>query len=69
MEGNGRSLMEVREVSKEATNVSKSVVLDVIDFLYVSLCSSTVQLHDNLGTRRACAYSEVGFSSQNGDRV
>jgi hypothetical protein len=30
--------------------------MDVIGFLYVSL-----------GSRHACAYSEAGFSSQNGD--
>jgi hypothetical protein len=41
----------------------------VIGFLYVSLGSSTVQLHDSLGSRRACACSEVCFSSQNGDRT
>jgi hypothetical protein len=33
----------------------------------VSLGSSTAQLHECLGSRRACAYSEDGFSSQNGD--
>jgi hypothetical protein len=38
--------------------------MDVIDFLYVSLGSSTVQLHDNLG-RRACACSEASFCGQN----
>jgi hypothetical protein len=43
--------------------------MDVIGFLYVSLVSSTVQLHYSLGSRRACAYSEAGFSSQNGDRA
>jgi hypothetical protein len=31
--------------------------MDVIGFLCVSLGSSTVQLHDNLGSRRACACS------------
>jgi hypothetical protein len=31
--------------------------------------SSTIQLHDNLGSRHACACSEAGFSSQNGDRA
>jgi hypothetical protein len=36
-------------------------------FLSVSLCGSTEQLHDSLGSRRACACSEAGFSSQNGD--
>jgi hypothetical protein len=41
--------------------------MDVIGFLCVSLGSSTVQLHDSLGSRRACACSEARFSSQNGD--
>jgi hypothetical protein len=41
--------------------------MDVRDFLYVSLGSSTVKLHENLGSRRACACSEAGFSSQNCD--
>jgi hypothetical protein len=43
--------------------------MDVIGFLCVSLGSSRVQLHDSLGSRRACACSVAGFSSQNGDRV
>jgi hypothetical protein len=43
--------------------------MDVIGFLYVSLGSSTVQLHDILGSRYTCPCSEVGFSSQNGDRA
>jgi hypothetical protein len=42
--------------------------MDVIGFLCVSLGSSTVQLHDSLGSRLACACSEADFSSQNGDR-
>jgi hypothetical protein len=37
-------------------------------FICVSLGNSIVQLHDNLGSRRACACSEAGFSRQNGDR-
>jgi hypothetical protein len=41
--------------------------MDAIGFLYVSLCSNIVQLLDSLGSRRACASSEAGFSSQNGD--
>jgi hypothetical protein len=41
--------------------------MDVIRFLYVSLDSSKVQLHDNLGS--VCACSGAGFSSQNGDRA
>jgi hypothetical protein len=43
--------------------------MDVIDFLCVSLGSSTVQLHDSLGITRACACSETGFSSQNGNHA
>jgi hypothetical protein len=43
--------------------------MDVIGFVYVSLGNSTVKLHDGLGNRCACAYSEAGFSSQNGDRA
>jgi hypothetical protein len=31
--------------------------------------SSTVQLHENLSSRRLFACSETGFSSQNGDRA
>jgi uncharacterized membrane protein len=56
-------------VNKQVTHGSKTAVLDVIGFLCVSLGSSTVQLHDSLGSRRTCAYSEAGFSSQNGDRI
>jgi hypothetical protein len=56
-------------VSKQVTNGSKSAVMDAIHFLCVSPCSSTVQLHDSLGSRRAYACSEAGFSSQNGDRA
>jgi hypothetical protein len=41
--------------------------MDVIGFLCVSLGSSTVQLYDSLGSRRACSCSEASFSSQNGD--
>jgi hypothetical protein len=43
--------------------------VDVIGCLCVSLGSSTVQLHDNIGSRRACACSEAGFSSKNVDRA
>jgi hypothetical protein len=56
-------------VSKYVTNGSKAAVMDVIGFLCVSLGSSTVQLQDCLGSRRACACSEAGFSSQNGNRA
>jgi hypothetical protein len=41
--------------------------MDLIEFLCVSLSSDKVQLHDSLGIRRACACSEAGFNSQNGD--
>jgi hypothetical protein len=56
-------------VSKQDTNGSETAVMDVIIFLCASLGSSTVQLHDSLSSRRACACSEAGFSSQNGDRA
>jgi hypothetical protein len=56
-------------VSKQITNGIKTAVMDVIGFLCVSLGSSTVQLHDILGSRRACSCSETGFSNQNGDRT
>jgi hypothetical protein len=36
--------------------------VDVIGFLYTSLGSSTVQVHDSLASRRECVCSEVGFS-------
>jgi hypothetical protein len=56
-------------VSKYVTNGSITAVMDVIDFLCVSLRSSTIQLHELLGRRRSCVCSEAGFSSQNGDCV
>jgi hypothetical protein len=43
--------------------------VDVIGFLYASQGSSTVQLHESVGSRRACACSEAGFSSQNNDHA
>jgi hypothetical protein len=39
--------------------------MDVIGFLCVSLGSSTVRIHDSLGSRHTCACSEAGFGSQN----
>jgi hypothetical protein len=56
-------------VSKYVTNGSKTAVMDVICFLCESLGSSTVQLHDSLGTRSVCTCSEADLSSQNGDRA
>jgi D-alanyl-lipoteichoic acid acyltransferase DltB (MBOAT superfamily) len=44
-------------VSKQFTNGSKTAVMEVIGFLCVSLCSSRIQRHDSLGSRRACARS------------
>jgi hypothetical protein len=38
--------------------------MDVMCFVCVSLGSSTVQVHDSLGSRRACACSEASFCSQ-----
>jgi hypothetical protein len=35
--------------------------MDVIGFLCVSLGSSTIQPHDSLRSRRACAFSEACF--------
>jgi hypothetical protein len=56
-------------VNKSVKNGSKTAVMDVIGFLCAALGSSTVQHHDNLGGRRACACSEAGFSSQNGNHA
>jgi hypothetical protein len=42
---------------------------DVTDFLCVSLGSSTVELHGSLGSSRAWACSEAGFSSRNDGRA
>jgi hypothetical protein len=49
--------------------ISRTAVMDVTGFLFVSLGSSTVQLDERLGSRRTCSRSEAGFSSQNGDRI
>jgi hypothetical protein len=54
-------------VNNQVTNGSKAAVMDVIGFVRVSLGSSTVQLHNSLGSRCACACTEAGFGSQNGD--
>jgi hypothetical protein len=43
--------------------------MDAIRLLFTSLGSSTVQRHACTGSRCACACSEAGFSSQNGDRA
>jgi hypothetical protein len=53
------SLLLRGRVNKQITNGSKTAVMDVISFLCVSLGSSTVQLHDSLDSRRACACSEL----------
>jgi hypothetical protein len=54
-------------VRKQVTLGSKTALMDV--FLCVPLGSSTVQLRDSLGNRRACSCSEDGFGSENGYRV
>jgi hypothetical protein len=56
-----------RKVSKQITNGSKTAVMDIKVLPFVSLGSSTEKLHDSLGSRGACVYSEAGFSSQNSD--
>jgi hypothetical protein len=56
-------------VNKYVAIGSKTDVMVVINFLCVSVGSSTVQLHGSLGSRRACTCSEASFSSQNGDRA
>jgi hypothetical protein len=50
-------------------NGSETAVMDVIGLLHVSLGSSTFYLHESLGSRRSCASSEDGFSSENYDRA
>jgi hypothetical protein len=62
-------ILFIGRVSKYVTNESKIAVMDVIGFLCVLLGSSTVQFHDFLCNRRACACSGAGFSSQSGNRV
>jgi hypothetical protein len=59
-------LYEVESVDMTEMEV-KQLQTEAMGFIYVSLGSSTVQLHDSLGSR--CACSEGGFSSQNGDRA
>jgi hypothetical protein len=57
------------ELQYEGESVNRSqmeVKQDVMGFLYISLGSSTVQLHDSIGSRRACTCSGAGFVSQNG---
>jgi hypothetical protein len=62
--------MKVRgRVSEQITNGNKAAAMDVIGFLRSSIGSSTAQFHDSLGIKRACAYSEADFSSQNGDHA
>jgi hypothetical protein len=66
-----------RQVPKNVTkkgqqigrNGSKTAAMDFSGFPCASLGSSTVKLLDSLRNGRACACSEAGFSSQNGDRA
>jgi hypothetical protein len=56
LEGRGSCLTEVRgRDSKYITNGSKTIVMDLIGSICVSLGISTVHLHDNLGSRCAGA--------------
>jgi hypothetical protein len=43
--------------------------VDVRDFIFVSIDNSIVQLHDSLGSRRACLSSEASFSRENDGRA
>jgi hypothetical protein len=43
--------------------------MDLIGFLYVSLRSTIVELHDSLDSRRVCSSLEADFSSQNGEHA
>jgi hypothetical protein len=56
-------------VSKYVPNGSNTAVMDIIGFLCVSLCSSTVQLLDSLGSRHTCTCSEDVSISQHGNRA
>jgi hypothetical protein len=66
-------MQNLKSIRYEGESVNRSQVqvkqrvMDVIVFLCVSLGSSTVQLHDSLGSRRPCACSEASFGSENGD--
>jgi hypothetical protein len=54
-------------VGKQVINGNKTILMAVLGFLCVSLGSSTVQLHDSLRSRSACANSEAGLGSENGE--
>jgi hypothetical protein len=56
-------------ISKYVTNGSKTAVMDVISFLWVSVSRSTIQLRGSLGSKGVCAYSKADFGSQIADRV
>jgi hypothetical protein len=57
-----RKKLDSTRVCKYFRSESKSAVMDVIVFLCVSLGSSTIQLDEILGSRRACACSNAGYS-------
>jgi hypothetical protein len=61
--------IRIRDLNLLRYRVPQTAVMDVISFLCVSLSSSIVQHHNSPGIRRACACSQAGFSSQNGDRA
>jgi hypothetical protein len=58
--GNRKQHTYIRgRVSKWETNRSKTAVMGVIGFLCISLGSSTVQFHNCLCNRRACAVQKL----------
>jgi hypothetical protein len=63
------SIFRVEEERRETSRARNQREQVLIGFVCVSLGSSTVQLHDSLASRSARAYSEAGFSSQNGDHA
>jgi hypothetical protein len=63
------NVMSIYEGESLNRSQRETAVMDLIGFLCISLGSSSVQLHDSLGSRCACSCSEAGFSSQNGDHA
>jgi hypothetical protein len=63
------SIVGTRKISTYVKNGSKTAVMDVIRFVCRSLGISTAQRNDSLGSRRECASSEGGLSSQNADHA
>jgi hypothetical protein len=62
-----QSSMKWHTYEGESVNRSQKLVMDIVGFPYVSIGSSTFQLHDSQGSTCACPCSEAGFSNQNGE--